>query len=81
MNNYSFVQYTASMKIPDGVYNARYNKEPCVLRIEDSIPVYVSFLGFLNADGESRSSAIFDKKGIMHSNVEILLPAQQLPLI
>ena len=75
---YSFVQYHPDIILPDGVYNGRYNKEPAIIRIHGGEPTYVSFIGFLNAEGESRSSSIFDKRGIMASNVEILLKSQIL---
>lgn len=74
---YEFIQYRDTMKIPDGIYNALYNKEPTVIRMKNNIPVYVTFIGFLK-DGESRSSAIFLPQGIMHSNVELLLPEQTI---
>jgi len=75
-NQFSFIQYSEGMYLPNGVYCGRYNKEPSVIRIEKGKPVYVSFIGFIK-EGESRSSAIFDARGIMISNVEILLPAQE----
>lgn len=76
--SYSFIQYHPDIILPDGIYNGRYNKEPVVIKILGGRPVYVSFIGFLNADGESRSSAIFDEKGIMASNVELLLKSQTI---
>ena len=68
------------MVLPDGIYNGRYNKEPAIIRIKGHIPVYVSFIGFINAEGENRPSSIFDPKGIMLSNVEVLIPAQDFNL-
>lgn len=79
MNNFSFVQYSPNIFYPDGVYNGLYNREPALIRIEGGIPVYVTFMGFLDADGESQSSSIYDIEGIMASNVELLLKAQVLP--
>lgn len=76
--SHSFVQYHPDILLPDGIYNGKYNKEPAVIKIRGGRPVYVSFIGFLNAEGESRSSAIFDEKGIMASNVELLLKSQTL---
>lgn len=75
---HSFVQYHPDIMLPDGIYNGKYNKEPAIIRIYGGVPVYVSFIGFLSAEGESRSSAIYDKKGILASNVEILLKSQVL---
>lgn len=77
--SYSFVQYHPDIMLPDGIYNGKYNKEPAIIRIFGGEPTYVSFIGFLNAEGESKSSAIYDKKGIMASNVELLLRSQVLP--
>lgn len=34
-NRYSFVQYHPNIKLPDGIYNGKYNKEPVVIRVED----------------------------------------------
>lgn len=73
---HSFIQYHPDMCLPDGIYNGKYNKEPAIIRIKGGAPTYISFIGFLDADGESKSSAIFDKRGILASNVEILLKAQ-----
>lgn len=75
---HSFVQYHPDIILPDGVYNGRYNKEPSIIRILGGRPVYVSFIGFLDAEGESRSSCIFDERGIMASSVEILLKSQTI---
>jgi len=75
---HAFIQYHPDIMLPDGIYNGRYNKEPAIIRIHGGEPTYVSFIGFLNAEGESRSSAIYDKRGIMASNVEILLKSQVL---
>lgn len=75
---HSFIQYHPNVILPDGIYNGKYNKEPVIIRIQGGEPVYVSFIGFLDADGESRPSAIFDKRGIIPSNVEILLRSQVL---
>lgn len=74
----SFVQYHPDIILPDGIYNGRYNKEPAIIRIHGGVPTYVSFIGFLNAEGESRSSAIYDKRGILANNVEVLLKSQIL---
>lgn len=80
VKQYEFIQYRDTMKIPDGIYNALYNKEPCTIRMENNIPVWVTFIGFKhypNGEEEIKSgSSIFDSKGVMHSNVELLLPAQ-----
>lgn len=76
--SYSFVQYHPDIMLPDGIYNGKYNNEPALIKIFGGRPVYVSFIGFLNADGESQSSAIFNEKGIMASNVELLLKSQTL---
>lgn len=78
MKKYQFIQYSSSMKLPDGIYNALYNQEPTVIRIKDNIPVYVSHIGFLDVEGNSCSSAIFKPQGIIHSSVELLLPAQEM---
>lgn len=67
MNQYVFVQYMEGMRLPDGIYNAKYNKENSIIRITDGKPVFVQFI--LN-------SSIYDSKGIILSNVELLLPAQ-----
>lgn len=75
---HSFIQYHPDIVLPDGVYNGKYNKEPAIIKIYGGRPTYVSFIGFLDADGESRSSAIFDERGILASNVEILLKSQIL---
>lgn len=75
---HSFIQYHPNIMLPDGIYNGKYNKQPAIIRIQGGEPAYVSFIGFLDADGESRSSAIFDKRGITASNVEILLKSQVL---
>lgn len=75
---HSFIQYHPDIYLPDGVYNGRYNKEPSIIRIHGGVPFYVSFIGFLNAEGESQSSSIFDEKGILSSSVEILLKSQVL---
>lgn len=75
--NFSFVQYYETMIFPDGIYNGKYNKEPALIRIQDGKPVWVQFIGFMKED-EPRCSSIFNPKGIMNSNVEILLPAQKL---
>jgi hypothetical protein len=77
MNLYSFIQYRKEMNLPDGIYNALYNKEPSVIRVKDGIPVYVSFIGFIKND-EPRPSSIFSEKGVLHSSVELLLPAQKI---
>lgn len=81
MKNYSFVQYSSTMKIPNGVYNGKYNSEPCLIRIENCIPVWVEFCGFIKhyeGQDEVAHCCVFSPKGIMHSNVELLLPAQEL---
>jgi len=80
MKSYEFIQYSSTMRLPDGIYNAKYNKEPAVIRIENCIPVFVSLIGFLNAENESRPSSIFHPEGILHSSVELLLPAQDIQL-
>lgn len=69
MNQYTFVQYKQGINYPDGIYNALYNKEPSVIRIKDNIPVWVQFI---------ERNCIFDKRGILLSSVELLLPAQQI---
>lgn len=66
---FAFVQYYDSMKIPDGVYNGLYNKEPATIRVKEGKPDFVQFI----------NSSIFSQKGILFSSVEILLPAQQIP--
>jgi hypothetical protein len=68
-NFYSFIQVTDSMILPDTIYNGRYNKEPAIITIKDGKTSWVQF---------TNRSAIFDPKGIMISNVEVLLPAQNL---
>lgn len=78
MSEYSFIQYRKEMNLPDGIYNGKYNSEPTIIRMKDGIPVYVTFIGFLNADGEPRSSSIYNHKGVTHSNVELLIPAQKI---
>ncbi len=75
---HSFIQYHPDIVLPDGIYNGKYNKEPAIIRIHGGEPTYVSFMGFINADGEDRPSSIFDKKGILASSVEILLRSQVL---
>lgn len=80
-NQFSFVQYRDTMKIPDTIYNAKYNGEPAIIRFKEGKPVWVQFCGFFKTvDNETYRScaSIFDPKGIMHSNVELLLPAQQI---
>lgn len=77
--NYSFIQYSESMILPDGVYNGKYNAEPSIIRIKEGKPVWVQFIGFIK-DEDVRRSCIFDPKGIMYSNVELLLPAQEIKL-
>ena len=74
---FEFIQYRDTMKIPDGIYNGLYNKEPSVIRMENSIPTWVTFIGFMKND-EPKGNSIFKAAGIMHSNVELLLPAQTL---
>ena len=71
MKQYTFVQYRQGVNYPDGIYNALYNKEPSVIRIKDHIPVWVQFI---------ERSAIYDKRGILLSSVELLLPSQQINL-
>lgn len=71
MKQYTFVQYRQGVIYPDGIYNSLYNKEPSIIRIKDGIPVWVQFI---------ERSAIYDKKGILSSSVELLLPAQQIQL-
>lgn len=81
MKNYCFVQYRQEMNLPNGIYNGLYNKEPSIIRLQDGIPVWVTFIGFMkHYDGkdEVRSSSIFKPEGIIHSNVELLLPAQEI---
>jgi hypothetical protein len=80
---YSFIQFRESMNLPNGIYNGRYNSEPSIIRMEDGIPVFVSFIGFIkHYEGEDqlRSACIYDPKGILHSSVELLLPAQEFNL-
>lgn len=77
--DYSFTQYRKEMNIPDGIYNAWYNKEPALIRMQDGIPVYVTFIGFIK-ENESKSHAIYSPKGVLHSSVELLLPTQKLKL-
>jgi hypothetical protein len=72
----SFIQYHPDMILPDGIYNGKYNKEPCVIRIHGGQPVYISFIGFINAEGENKEASIFSPKGILSSSVEILLKSQ-----
>jgi hypothetical protein len=67
-NNYSFIQYSDKIRLPNGIYNGLYNREPAIIRIKDGLPVYVQFI---------EKSAIFDARGILYSSVEILLPAQE----
>ncbi len=69
MKKYQFIQYSDSMKLPDGIYNARYNQEPTIIRITDSRPVFVQHIG---------NSSIFKPQGIILSSVELLLPAQEI---
>jgi len=69
MKKYQFIQYRDSMKLPDGIYNALYNKDPSIIRITDGKPVFVQHIG---------NSRIFDPKGIILSSVELLLPAQEI---
>ena len=66
---YSFIQYMDGMKIPNGIYNALYNKEHSIIKFKDFEPVFVQFIN---------NSSIYDKKGILKSSIEILLPAQTL---
>lgn len=80
MKNYTTLNYRREMNLPDGIYNGFYNGEPVVIRMKDHIPVYVSFIGFLYAEREPRSSCIYDPKGVTLSNVEVLLPQQELNL-
>ncbi len=78
---FSFIQYSKEMNLPDGVYNARHNKEPAIIRLENGIPVFVSFIGFIkHVDGkdEVRSSSIYHPSGILHSSVELLVPSQKI---
>jgi hypothetical protein len=77
MANYSFIQYNEKLFYPDGIYNALYNKEPSIIRIEKGKPVWVQFIGFMKND-EPRCSSIFDAKGIMSSSVELLVKAQTI---
>lgn len=77
---YSFIQYRDSMNLPDGIYNGLYNKEPAIIRMFAGLPEFVSFIGYIK-NGESKSDNIFDPKGILHSSIEILLPAQTLTII
>jgi hypothetical protein len=82
MKKYCFIQYRQEMKLPDGIYNGRYNKQPSIIRIKDSIPVWVTFIGFMkHYEGKDKvvsGMSIFKPEGITHSNVELLLPAQEL---
>lgn len=71
-----FVQYHPDILFPDGIYNGRYNKEAAIIRIRGGRPVYVSFIGSLNSDGESVGHCIYNEKGILASSVEILLKSQ-----
>lgn len=75
---HSFVRYHPDIMLPDGIYNGKYNKEPAIIRIFGGEPTYVSFIGFINAEGENRPSSIFDKRGILDSSVELLLKSQVL---
>lgn len=80
-NTFSFIQVTESMKLPDGVYNGRYNKEPALIRIDNNIPVWVQFIGFIkHYEGQDKrcDSCIYDARGIMISNVEVLLKSHEL---
>jgi hypothetical protein len=84
MKNYCFVSYRKEMNLPDGIYNGKYNKEPAIIRIEFSLPTWVQFIGFMkDVDGEEtvNRNCIFDAKGILHSSVQLLLPAQELQLL
>lgn len=49
----------------DGIYNGLYNKEPAIIRVKEGEPVTIQFI---------EGNAIFDKRGILLSSVEILLP-------
>lgn len=71
MNTFTFVQYRKEVVYPDGIYNALYNGEPTVIRIKEGVPVWVQFI---------ERNAIYDKRGILLSSVELLLPSQKLPL-
>ena len=71
MKQYEFVGYRKEVNYPDGIYNALYNGEPSVIRIKGGEPVWVQFID---------RNAIYDKRGILLSSVELLLPAQQLQL-
>ena len=79
-STFQFIQVTESMSLPNGIYNGRYNKEPAIIRIKDHKPNWVQFIGFIkHYEGEDKrcDSCIYDAKGIMISNVEVLLPAQE----
>lgn len=80
MKNYTTAGYRREMNLPDGIYNGFYNSEPVVIRMKDHAPTYVSFIGFFDAGGEPRPSSIYDPKGVTLSNVELLLPQQQVDL-
>lgn len=69
MKQYTFVQYRKEVVYPDGIYNALYNGEPTIIRIKEGIITWVQFI---------ERTAIFDSRGVLHSSVELLLPAQQL---
>lgn len=69
MKNYVFIQYSPTMVIPDKIFNGLYNKEPAIIRFKGGSPVFVQFI---------ENNSIYDAKGIMASNVEILIPAQQI---
>lgn len=68
MKQYQFVLWSEIMDyvkvLHDGVYNGRYNAEPALIRVEDGEPAWVQFIG---------NSSIFSQKGILLSNVELLL--------
>lgn len=68
MKTFNWIQYKESMKLPDGIYNCLYNKEPSILQVKDNKPSRIQFI----------NTKIFDGKGILFSSVEILLPSQKI---
>lgn len=69
------------MNLPDGVYNGKYNSEVCIIRLKYGIPVWVQFIGYIkHYEGKDKRcyDSLFDPIGIMHSNVELLIPSQEI---
>lgn len=61
---YTWGEIVNSITLENGIYCGFYNSEPAVIRIKDNEPVFVQFID---------RSAIYDKRGITLSNVEILI--------